>query len=207
MGKRERLKRERRNAADREAEEASRAAAGESSGAEAAGTREISSPQSQAALDAETELRTKAGDHWASRPGGKGEAENARLVRMSKRWQTEANAETFDAADPKKLTAKDIAVLVTRRGMLSADARIVPIHVGNAIRMESQNQRDDLEFDPFTGGPAGQRVAAEDGGTTINAENVLFYCPDNGRSQRPVTIHPAPGTNGHHANGNGHAHG
>lgn len=86
------------------------------------------------------------GDHWAVRPGGKGERENAKLVAQSMRWKTNADAEQFKQADPERLTVKDIAVMVTRQGMINGDNRAKAQHVGNVLRMEGQNQRDDLSL-------------------------------------------------------------
>lgn len=139
MGREEKAKKARQKAAREARGEA--AAAGEPTNT---GGTQQPDPVENLAAHAEAELVGKAGDHWASRPGGKGEAENARLVRMAGRWGTSANAGTFTGANPNDLTARDVAVLVTRRGMLAQDAREVPRHVSNLIRMEAQNQRDDL---------------------------------------------------------------
>lgn len=86
------------------------------------------------------------GDHWAVRPGGKGERENAKLVAQSIRWNTNADANTFKQSEPERLTVKEIAVMVTRQGMIEGDNRAKAHHVGNVIRMEGQNQRDDLSL-------------------------------------------------------------
>lgn len=198
MGRKERERKARRKAEQDAAEAAQRAV-------EASGTLAGSLPDPL--LDkAEQELTAVAGDHWASRPGGKGEAENARLIRQAQRWHTAADAETFDSADPRKLTARDVAVLATRRGMLAADARVVPSHVANLIRMERQNQADDHQYDPFLVPPpnAGAPAAAEGQAGQVIGQQINFYIPQNGRSFEPpaaVVIEQPPPTNGHASNG------
>lgn len=69
-------------------------------------------------------------------------------------------------------------------------------------RLESQNQRDDLAYDPFAGvtPPAGGGGAGEHGDDENRPtyQQINFYLPSNGRGQEP------PKLNGHHgANGSG----
>lgn len=86
------------------------------------------------------------GDHWAVRPGGKGERENAKLISQALRWKTNADADTFKESAPERLTVKELAVLVTRQGLIAGDSRAKAHHVGNVLRMEGQNQRDELSL-------------------------------------------------------------
>lgn len=203
MGREEKAKRARQKAA--------REAQGEAAKAGEPGGTPAPDPVDPLAQHAEQALTDQAGGHWASRPGGKGEAENARLVRQAARWNTAADASTFTGADANKLTARDVAVLVTRRGMLGADARIVPTHVSNLIRMEGHNLREDLQYDPFLNVPA--QAASNDeklpeGGTVIGQQIINFYLPANNRENGPpagLIIDAPPATNGHAADSNGHA--
>lgn len=89
--------------------------------------------------EAETQLVESHGDHW----GTGTERQNAGLISMATRWNTELLAEDADV-DPRTLSFKDCMVLVTRRGALNPDMKIVAMHVANAIKMEGQNQKDVL---------------------------------------------------------------
>lgn len=66
---------------------------------------------------------------------------------MARRW----NTLDIEAGDPKKIdyrkmTALSIAMIATRRNMMSPDPAVANAAVRNLIAMESQNQRDELEL-------------------------------------------------------------
>lgn len=224
MGRREREKKARRSAERDALAEAGPPGPGEPGGMFGGNPDQIGPPQSAIAAilaHAESQLTQAAGDHWASRPGGKGEPENARLVRQAARWNTAATSDTFAHAEPGKLTARDVAVMVTRRGMLTAPERVVPTHVSNLIRMEGENQRDQLaedKADPFAGNlgaaaaagaaaagaVAGAAAAGLDASDEPSRPLIAIYLPDNGRSLKPITPiildpadMPAAESNGH----------
>ena len=82
-------------------------------------------------------------DHWV--PTSKTEErENNTLIRQAIRWNTDATQKDFQS-HPSDLKAKDIALLITRRNMLSADPQISNAAVRNLISMEQQNQKDEQE--------------------------------------------------------------
>lgn len=80
--------------------------------------------------------------HWVPTTK-KEEQENNRLIQQSTRWNTEATRQSFSNRKPSELTAKELALLVTRRNMLSPDPEISVKAVKNLILMEQQNQKDD----------------------------------------------------------------
>lgn len=125
---------------------------------------------------AEAELVAAAGEHWAT--GGDREKliADARLIRRSLRWRTDANDRTFKDRDPLSLTALEISILKLREVILDKDPHIaVGLGVRTLMGLEAQNQRDDLGWDPF-------KQPVPSGGTTINnGPQVVFNIPPNGR--------------------------
>lgn len=97
--------------------------------------------QRRAALQVEADLATATGgDHW-----GQGTSvSDAGLVRQSLRWSTDETQADIDATEPEAKSDRDVATMVTRLGMLRGNLRTSAAHVSNLIRMEGQNQRDDL---------------------------------------------------------------
>ena len=108
------------------------------------GKGEATPPEAGSEPNPPETLASVLGDHWAARPGGKGERENAKLISQALRWNTNANGQTFADSKPDALSVKEIAILATRQGLLIGDSRAKAHHVGNVIRMEGQNQRDDM---------------------------------------------------------------
>lgn len=79
--------------------------------------------------------------HWV--PENEREAQaNNRLIRESLRWKTDATNKDFSGQDPQELTARELAILITRRNMLSPDGKVANSAVTNLIAMERQNQSD-----------------------------------------------------------------
>lgn len=73
---------------------------------------------------------------------------NQSLVAQSLRWNTGRSPERpTSKADLAAMGAKEIALLVTRRNMLSPDPKISNAAVSNLIRMEQQNQADERPSD------------------------------------------------------------
>lgn len=98
---------------------------------------------------AEAELAARAGAHWASAGGGRALQQDNAVVAQSLRWDTVATADDLKGKEPDRLTAKEIALLVTRRNMLAVQPGASNRAVANLIQMEAQNQRDDLgEIEP-----------------------------------------------------------
>lgn len=98
---------------------------------------------------AEGELVAHAGPHWEAAGDGNALRIDNALVRRTLRWNADATAGDFEGKDPQALTAKEIALLVTRRNMLSPEAKHSNAAVRNLVAMEAQNQRDDLgEIEP-----------------------------------------------------------
>ncbi len=93
------------------------------------------------------QLQTTHGDIWGL-GGQHQEKQNNRLIRQSLRWKTNATPADIETTDPRELKAKEIAVLVTRRNMLSTDASVSNNAVRNLVSMEGQNQKDDLGREP-----------------------------------------------------------
>lgn len=72
------------------------------------------------------------------------ERQNNAIIKQSLRWKTDATREQLGENNQNKTrTSRDIAILVTRRLMLSADAEVSLNAVKNLIAMEAQNQKDD----------------------------------------------------------------
>lgn len=92
-------------------------------------------------------------DHW-----GRGQYENNALVSRSiswrrndgtpRRWLTDADASLFEGVPNASLSAKEIAVKVTRANLESSDHNIANGAIRNVIAMEAQNQRDDIVESP-----------------------------------------------------------
>lgn len=141
----------------------------------------------QEAYDAaEADLVAAAGDHWAAGGNEVTERANQRLVRRSLRWLTDGDGESFDGRPTKKLPHKEVALLQTRRAMLSEDLQTaVGLGVRTLIALERQNQVDDLNWDPFKhptpAGPSG----VPEGGVVVNNQIVL-QMPSNGRGPGEV---------------------
>lgn len=128
-----------------------------------------------------------AGEHWAT--GGKGEMEarNQRLIHRSLRWLTDGDGESFEGRPIKKLPHKELALLQTRRAMLSPDVKVaVGLGVRTLIAIERQNQTDDLALDPFKA-PAVAAAPLAGTGDAPPAANVQvnIIMPDNGRGPTP----------------------
>jgi hypothetical protein len=88
--------------------------------------------------------------------GGENEArQNNKLIARSIRWNTDASPEDLQNLDTRRMRAKDIAVVVTRRNMLSESdgGKVANQAVANLIRMEGQNQRDDVAEQQAQEGP------------------------------------------------------
>lgn len=91
--------------------------------------------------------------HWV--PANKREEqENNQLIKQALRWKTNmlggCEEEVFNKEVTDKLTTLDLALLVTRRNLLSQDPKISNIAAKNIIAMEAQNQRDQLKPDETT---------------------------------------------------------
>lgn len=98
----------------------------------------------------EAELTETAGAHWSSDGSRElqNERENQALIKKALRWQTEVTKKSFAEIDPAEITAKELAVQVTVRGMLSADEEVSQSAVRNLIAMERQNQADQHKARP-----------------------------------------------------------
>jgi len=91
---------------------------------------------------AEKDVREKLPEVWTA--ANEREArENNQLIRQALRWNTDATSEDVAGQNPKKLKAREVAILVTRRNMLSPDSAVANAAVRNLIAMEGQNQGDD----------------------------------------------------------------
>lgn len=100
---------------------------------------------------AEAELVAQGGDHWDSAGNRNTQRIDNALVRKFLRWQTDATASEFEGREPTKLTAQEIAILITRRNMLSGELNHSNAAVRNLVAMVGQNQRDDLgDIEPPT---------------------------------------------------------
>ncbi|MBA3483149.1 MAG: hypothetical protein H0T51_15180 [Pirellulales bacterium] len=110
---------------------------------------------------AEAELTAQAGQHWESAGDGNAQRIDNALVRRMLRWHTDATSTDYDGQSPAKLTAKEIAILVTRRNMLSPEASHSNAAVRNLGLMEAQNQRDEIgdDIEPPADQTAGVRGA------------------------------------------------
>lgn len=90
--------------------------------------------------------------HWVP-ANKKEEQENNQLIKQALRWKTNmlgGNELSFTKEDADKLNTLDLAVLISRRNLLSADPKISNIAAKNIIAMEAQNQRDQLKPDETT---------------------------------------------------------
>jgi hypothetical protein len=98
----------------------------------------------------EAELTKTAGEHWSSDGSRElqNERENQALIKKALRWQTEVTKKSFAEIDPASITAKELAVQVTVRGMLSKDEAVTQSAVRNLIAMERQNQADQHKARP-----------------------------------------------------------
>ncbi len=84
--------------------------------------------------------------HW--QPQTEKEAQqNNKLVAQALRWNTEATHSDFDKVKPQDLSAKALALLITRRNMLSPDSKVANTAITNLIAMEKQNQADQKPTD------------------------------------------------------------
>ena len=100
--------------------------------------------------------------------------ETAELVSRAIRWNTEKQFKV----DGKDLTAREIALLATVKGMSNDDQKVVAAHVANLLRMESQNQKDDLEKQDVTGGDNYQQI------NIYNQDDTLSVLEEMQRSLR-----------------------
>jgi hypothetical protein len=114
---------------------------------------------------AEAELVQTGNGHWVP-SGVQDERSNNKLVREALRWETNSDDQSFrelanieqlresPESDPselrrrefalvKRLRAKQIAVLVTQRNMISPNQQVSNAAVQNLLRMEAQNQSDE----------------------------------------------------------------
>lgn len=86
------------------------------------------------------------------RPSSEEEAkQNNALVKRYARWNTDAvERDDLDMSelDFRALPAKTIAMLVTRRNMLSFDPNVSNAAVRNLLTMEHQNQQDEKQLEP-----------------------------------------------------------
>ena len=96
----------------------------------------------RARQQAERQLVRAVGDHWAADTPAD-EKRNLYLVRRAMRWRTDVGGERFDPIDSKQLSLNDIAVLVSRRCMLSQSSDVQLVAVRVVIAMEAQNQKDE----------------------------------------------------------------
>jgi hypothetical protein len=97
--------------------------------------------------NANRRLSQSHGDHWVSTTA-KQERSDAALVKMALRWNTD-----FDGSDEnrladhpeelKKASAKDIALMVTRRNLASDNPKVANDAAKILVAMEAQNQKDD----------------------------------------------------------------
>ena len=84
--------------------------------------------------------------HW--QPQTEKEAQqNNKLVAQALRWNTEATHSDFAKSNPQDLSAKALALLITRRNMLSPDSKVANTAITNLIAMEKQNQADQKPTD------------------------------------------------------------
>lgn len=122
----------------------------------------------KAKVNADKEVIAVAGEHWLP-SGPREEKVSNSLIRKSLRWNTESGQDILsrlleveqekdnpDLTDVerkalhkkqidlvKQLKARDIAIAVTSRNMLSSNPLVVNLAVSNLIRMEAQNQADE----------------------------------------------------------------
>lgn len=121
----------------------------------------------KAKVVADKEVIAIAGEHWLPN-GPREEKVSNSLIRKSLRWNTESGQDLLgklldveeekgkpDLTDDERkalhkkqidlvrqLKARDIAIAVTSRNMLSSNPLVVNLAVSNLIRMEAQNQAD-----------------------------------------------------------------
>ena len=88
-------------------------------------------------------VRDGKGDHWTAGSVGE-ELANAKLIlrAINNRWLTNSESKSFEEMKQGGMTPKDIAMLITCRGMMAPDAEIAVAHIRNLIAMEAQNQKD-----------------------------------------------------------------
>lgn len=101
-----------------------------------------SGKERRAKRNARKQTEKQLPEHWVPTTKRE-EQENNRLIQQSTRWNTEATRQSFSNRKPSELTAKELALLVTRRNMLSPDPEVSVKAVKNLILMEQQNQKDD----------------------------------------------------------------
>lgn len=105
--------------------------------------------EAEAKRGARLNLENQLPELW--KPKSEAEArQNQELIQRSLRWNTNevSGQTTTDIAKAKpnaitKMSAKQIALLVTRRNMLSPDPKVSNLAVTNLLRMEQQNQQDE----------------------------------------------------------------
>lgn len=167
----------------RQAEEAARASQQAPGGASDVGSVKASPLQPgsredlQEAYDqAEADLIAAGGEHWAAGGNEVVERANQRLVRRSLRWLTDGDGASFDGRSTKELQHKELALLQTRRAMLSKDLQTaVGLGVGTLIKLERQNQVDELNYDPFL------QPRAPGTSDAAPSVNIVMNFPENGR--------------------------
>lgn len=76
-------------------------------------------------------------------PTKQGSDENAELIKRAIRWDLDKKFKSGD----RQLSAREIALLATVKGMSHEDANLAAKHVTNLLRMEAMNQKDELGND------------------------------------------------------------
>ena len=99
-----------------------------------------------------------------------------RLVHRSLRWRTDATDRTFEGRNARELTAKEIGILRTRATLLDQDPKIaLGLGLKYLIHLEAQNQRDELNYDPF------KQPTAPGTSDAPPSVNIVMNFPENGR--------------------------
>lgn len=86
--------------------------------------------------------------HW--RPDNEQQAQQNNLLvkEVIQRWRTTTTGNDVKGIHTRDMTARELAILVTRRNMLSPDPKVANTAVANLISMEKQNQLDTLPKEP-----------------------------------------------------------
>jgi len=96
----------------------------------------------------EKQVKEKLGDHWVAETPKEQKEQNAivrQVVRTAiRRWPTDGSADGFDVKDLRSLPARDVALIITHRNMLSPEPMVSNAAVRNLIAMEAQNQKDEF---------------------------------------------------------------